>query len=95
MGEDIYSLEVVIRDYPTIGTSEKKFDLDIPEPVVLEEATHKPETIDLNSLSIKGSQSQQMLKLWEQLQTVLICDKTGEAKFDLRMAKACWYTHHW
>ena len=44
------SLEVVVRDYTTIGTSERKFDLDKTEPVVSEEATHKPEIIDLKDL---------------------------------------------
>ena len=84
MGED--SLEVVIRDYPTIGTSEKKFDLDIPEPVVLEEATHKPETIDLKDLQQPQYQRITVTANAKTLGTVADCsntDKTGEAKFDL------------
>ena len=44
------SLELVIRDYTTIDTSEKQFNLDIPEPVLSEPATSSTKAIDLKNL---------------------------------------------
>ena len=94
-GED--NLEIVIRDYTTIDTSDKKFDIDIPDPMILQEETHKPKEINLNDLSkqpkyqriivtakvVSVAEIKVLDDYGKQLQTVVIRDKTGEAKFDL------------
>lgn len=91
------NLEIVIRDYTTIDTSDKKFDIDIPDPMILQEETHKPKEINLNDLSkqpkyqriivtakvVSVAEIKVLDDYGKQLQTVVIRDKTGEAKFDL------------
>lgn len=93
-GED--SLEVVISDNTTIDTSEKKFKMNIPEPVLSEEATHMLKVISLNLLKAQP-QFQRIIVIakvisideikvlddGKQVKTILIYNKTGETKLDL------------